>query len=335
MESITEFIKVLGDSFKPRVRDLSIIVVSKEASELCERVNRWGFDQDYAVLFVRDHSKYVGVDVKLVDPWYASSVEYYELFKKHIPYSKVLVVVAEFNRREEAPILYRILREYRKRVSDGRVLVLLITPGPGSPIEIKALTYSWITRVSNENLVDAIVAVSPRRIAEFVGLGLDGEYVYRYSGLGELVASIVSGKALFLQEALRWRDSRIWVMAGLTGASIPLYNGVEGLLKALELGTLMTPWTWDGDAVMLVVRAEPRVNLRYDDLKLAFNEWVYGKFKNLVSMSIDYSNSRFGSVRRVNLVLLERLRPELVDKVLGHLKKAYVEYRRSLLLEEE
>ncbi len=334
MGEIESFVKAL-ESYKPRIRDLAVIVVSKEAAEICDRINKWGFDLDYAVLFVKDHSKYVEVNIKLVDPWYASSVEYYELFRKHVIYSSILIVVAEFNRREEAPVLYKIIQEYRKRVSNGKVLAVVLVPGPGAPIEVKALTYSWIIRVSNENLVDAIITISPRRLAEFIGLSLDGEYVYRYSGLGELLASIVSGKALFLQESPRWKDSKIWILAGLTGASIPLYNGLKGLFQALELGTLMSPWTWEGDAIVLVARAEPRATLRYDDLKLALNEWINDKFRKLMSMNIDYSNTRIGSVRRINLALLERLPPTLVDKVLGYLKKAYNEYRRSLLLEEE
>lgn len=333
MAVIEEFTRVLSEIYRPRIYDVSVIMTSKEAGELGDRIALWIENSNYSVLFSRDHPKYIEVSVNVVDPWYASDVDIYDLFAKHNAYAKILVVLAEFNRREEAPVLYKILQEYRKRMPNGKVLVILLVPGPGTPMEIRALTYSWITRISNENLVDAIIVVNPRRLADFVGLGLDGEYVYRYSGLGEVIGAIVSGKALFFEEASRWSDSKIWIIASLLGASIPLYNGLEEMLKALELGSLMSPWTWDGDSVVLVVRSEPRVELRYDDLKLIFSEWASKRFKNLVSMTIDYAKASRGSVKRITMVLLERLQPELVDKVLGYLKKAYLEYRRSLLEE--
>ncbi len=321
---IDEYLKFIEENFRPRKYRVSVVVASKEAVDACNRLSAWVNEYEYSVLFVQGLDKSIHVSVDYREPWYHSVVDVSELFREHRLYADVLVLVAEFNRREEVPVFYQIASEYKRKYPWGKTILFAITPSPGAAIEYKALAYSLIHESALKNVVDAIIVLDPRRLAELNGLSLSGSLVYRFEGLGEIIGAIVSGD-VFLGELERWKDKRVWEIAGLLGVSMAIYGSLTNLFKTLEFGLLTTPWSWKSDVLALVLRAEPKVNIRMDDLRLSFNEWASEKFEKLVSIIIDYGKAK-GGVRRVTVVLLGRLSSEAEKEVLGSLEKAFKEY---------
>ncbi len=321
---IDEYVKFIEENFKPRKYRVAVVVASKEAVDACNRLSAWVGEYEYSVLFVEGHEKNIHVSVDYREPWYHSIVDVSELFREHRLYADVLVLVAEFNRREEVPVFYHIASEYKKRYPWGKVLLFAIVPSPGAAIEYKALAYSLMRELHLKDKADAIIVVDPRRLAELNGLSLNGVLVYRFSGLGEIIGAIASGD-VFLKEIERWKDKRIWEIASLLGVSMAIYGSLDNLFKTLEFGLLTTPWSWKSDVLALILRAESRVNIRMDDLRLSFNEWASKKFEKLVSVIVDYGKAK-GGVRRVTIVLLGRLSSEAEKEVLGVLEKAFREY---------
>ncbi len=321
---IDEYVKFIEENFKPRRYRVSVVVVSKEAVEACNRLSAWVDEYEYSVLFVEGHDKSIHVSVDYREPWYHSVVDVSELFREHRLYADILVLIAEFNRREEVPVFYHIAREYKRKYPWGKTLLFAITPSPGAAIEYKALAYSLIRESSIKDLVDAIIVIDPRRLAELHGLSLSGLLVYRFGGLGEIIGAMVSGN-VFLKELDRWKDKRVWEIASLLGASIAIYGSLTNLFKALEFGLLTIPWSWKSDVLALIIRAEPKVNIRMDDLRLSFNEWASEKFEKIVSVIIDYNKAK-GGVRRTTIILLGRLSGDAEKEVLGSLENAFKEY---------
>ena len=321
---IDEYVKFIEENFKPRKYRVAVVVASKEAIDACNRLPAWIEEYEYSVLFIEGHEKSVYVNIDYREPWYHSIVDVSELFKEHRLYADVLVLVAEFNRREEVPVFYHIASEYKKRYPWGKVLLFAIVPSPGAAIEYKALAYSLIRELQLRDKVDAIIVVDPRRLAELNGLSLNGMLVYRFSGLGEIIGAITLGE-IFLKEIERWKDRRIWEIASLLGVSMAIYGSLDNLFKTLEFGLLTTPWSWKTDVLALILRAESKVNIRMDDLRLSFNEWASRKFEKLISVIVDYGKAK-GGVRRVTIVLLGRLSSEAEKEVLGALEKAFKEY---------
>ena len=321
---IDEYIRFLEENFRPRRYRVSAVVASKEAVDACNRLSAWVSEYECSVLFVEGLDKSISVSVDYREPWYRSVVDVSELFREHRLYADVLVLVAEFNRREEVPVFYQIAREYKRKYPWGRVILFAVTPSPGAAIEYKALAYSLIRESSLKNVVDAIIVLDPRRLAELNGLSLNGTLVYRFGGLGEIIGAIVSGD-VFLRELERWKDKRVWEIASLLGVSIAIYGSLANLFRTLEFGLLTTPWSWRSDVLALILRAEPKVNIRMDDLRLSFSEWASKKFEKLVSVIIDYGKAG-GGVRRVTVILLGRLSSEAESEVLGSLEKAFKEY---------
>lgn len=321
---IDEYLEFVKENFRPYKYRVSVVVASKEATDICSRLPAWVNKYKCSVLFVQEHEENIRVNIDYREPWYHSIVDVSEFFREHRLYSDILVLVAEFNRREEVPVLYHVAGEYRRRYPWGKIILFMITPGPDAAIEYKALAYSLIREVSLKDIVDAIIVIDPRRLSELKGLSLSGDFVYRFSGLGEIIGALVS-QDLFLRELERWKDKRVWEIACLLGASIAIYGSLANLFKTLELGLLSAPWSWKSDVLILVLRAEPRVNIRMDDLRLSFNEWASKNFKKLISAMIDYSKVE-GGVRRMTLVLLGRLGNDAEREVLGPLEKAFKEY---------
>lgn len=155
---------------------------------------------------------------------------------------KILVVIVEFKRVEEAPISYHILKEYRKRVRDGKALVIFLLPDPNVSVRVGSISYSWLTRVVHKDLLDAIIIVSRDKLTRLRGLSIDGDIIGGINVLGEVVATIVSNNSPFLDIASRLKDSKIWVAACPLGTNLSLYDGLTSMFKVLELGGLIDPW---------------------------------------------------------------------------------------------
>ncbi len=321
---IDEYLDFIEKNLRPCKYRTSLIVVSKEAVDICKRLSTWVNNYEYSVLFVQGLDKSIHVHVDYREPWYHSTVDVSELFREHRLYADILVLIAEFNRREEVPVFYQIASEYKRKYPWGKVLLFAITPSQDTAIENKAIAYSLIQEFSLKDIADAIIIINPHKLAKLSGLSLNGNLIYRFEGLGEIIGAIISGET-FLKELKRWRDKRIWEIASLLGASMAIYGSLTNLFKALEFGILTVPWSWKSDVLTLIFRAEPKVNVRMDDLRLTFNEWASKKFEKLVSVIIDYSKVK-GGVRRVTIVLLGRLSGEAEKEVLGFLEKAFKEY---------
>ena len=270
--------------------------------------------------------KRISVSVRTVDPWYASHVDLHNVLAEHGIYCKVLVIVVEFKRVEEAPISYHILKEYRKRIRDGKALVIFLLPSPSISVNVGSIFYSWLTRVVHEDLVDAIIIVGHDKLTRLRGLSINGDIIGGFDVLGELVATIVSNNSPFLNIASRLKDSKIWIAACLLGTNPSLYDDLASMFKALELGGLIDPWIWEPSDLVLVMRTEPRLKLKYEDIISAFNDWIKAKLKKPVNIMFDFSKTPIGSTGRVNMVLLERIQEKEIDELIKRSEAAYKEH---------